>query len=107
MGIKSFRRRLSHSVCVLALLCLIVALLKPGSRERKVGTEEEKEKKGGGLGLEGRGAPAAGPVCWDCVQGPLPCAQRPGGLTQTTGCSPSFERILKTCALSYYFMCLL
>lgn len=62
MGIKSFRRRLSHSVCVLALLCLIVALLKPGSRERKVGTEEEKEKKGGGLGLEGR-APRQRDLC--------------------------------------------
>lgn len=88
-------------MCALALLCLSVALLKPGGRERKVGTEEEKEKKGGGSWGERD-------LCAGTAFGrPLPCAQRPGGLTQTTGCSPSFERILKTFALCYYFMCLL
>lgn len=47
MGIKSFRRRLSHSVCALALLCLTVALLKPGGRERKVGDRGgEREEVG-------------------------------------------------------------
>ena len=60
MGIKSFRRRLSHSVCVLALLCLIVALLKPGSRERE----------GGRFGVRGAGRPGSG----TCVLGLRPGA---------------------------------
>ena len=55
-------------MCALALLCLSVALLKPGCRERKVGTEEEKEKKGGGSWGERD-------LCAGTAFGrPLPCA---------------------------------
>ena len=61
-------------------------------------------KRSGG-GLPGGGLwPALGPepaplhLCAGTASGGI----WPGGLTQTTGCSPSFERNLKTIALCHY-----